>query len=135
MEGIFPSNMGGNMNAVKEDVEKSRSEKVCEIARHYGYDAQSRQCIEEMAELTQAINKYWRTELQCGKNLCNPWDGYMPDNSEEYYNLVEEIADVQIMLEQMKYFLGIQDRYYNVDINAKLNRQLNRIKTDTINRT
>lgn len=123
------------MNAVKEDVEKSRSEKACEIARHYGYDAQSRQCIEEMAELTQAINKYWRTELQCGKNLCNPWDGYMPDNSEEYYNLVEEIADVQIMLEQMKYFLGIQDRYYNVDINAKLNRQLNRIKTDTINRT
>ena len=22
MEGIFPSNMGGNMNAIKEDVEK-----------------------------------------------------------------------------------------------------------------
>lgn len=54
---------------------------------------------------------------------------------EGYWNLVEELADVEIMLEQMKYFLGIQDRYYNVDINAKLNRQLNRIKTDTINRT
>lgn len=57
------------------------------------------------------------------------------DDSEGYWNLVEELADVEIMLEQMKYFLGIQDRYYNVDINAKLNRQLNRIKTDTINRT
>ena len=30
------------------------------IADRYGYEPQSRQCIEEMAELTQAINKYWR---------------------------------------------------------------------------
>ncbi len=30
------------------------------IADRYGYEPQSRQCIEEMAELTQAINKLWR---------------------------------------------------------------------------
>lgn len=30
------------------------------IAERYGYEPQSRQCIEEMAELTQAINKLWR---------------------------------------------------------------------------
>ena len=81
------------MSEEKLYAEKTRLEKIRTIARHYEYDTQSRQCIEEMAELTQAINKYWRTELQCGKNLYNPWDGYMPDNSEEYYNLVEEIAD------------------------------------------
>lgn len=51
-------------------------EKIKKIARHYGYEAQSRQCIEEMAELTQAINKYWRKYLQCGKYPYNPWDGY-----------------------------------------------------------
>lgn len=96
------------MNAIKQDVEKSREEKIHTIARYYGYDVQSRRCIEEMAELTQAINKYWRTELQYGKNLYKPCDGYMPDDSEEYYNLVEEIADVQIMLEQMKFFLAVQ---------------------------
>ena len=28
------------------------------IADHYGYEAQSRQCMEECAELIQAINKY-----------------------------------------------------------------------------
>lgn len=117
------------MNAVKEDVEKSRSEKVREIARHYGYDAQSRQCIEEMAELTQAINKYWRTELQRGKNLYNPWDGYMPNNSEEYYNLVEEIADVQIMLEQMKFFLAA-GHDVNCIIDEKLDRQVWRIENE-----
>ena len=40
-------------------------EKIEFIANHYGYDAQSRQCIEEMAELTQAINKFWRNQLDC----------------------------------------------------------------------
>lgn len=87
------------MNEVRGDVEKSRLEKIRAIGRHYGYDAQSRQCIEEMAELTQAINKYWRKDLKCGRYMYNPWDGYMPYDSQEYTNLVEEIADVQIMLE------------------------------------
>lgn len=35
-------------------------QKVQYIADHYGYDTQSRQLIEEMAELTVAINKGWR---------------------------------------------------------------------------
>ena len=117
------------MNAVKYDVEKSRAEKIRTIGRYYGYDAQSRQCIEEMAELTQAINKYWRTELQCGKNLYNPWDGYMPNNSEEYYNLVEEIADVQIMLEQMKFFLAAGHDVNHI-IDEKLDRQIERINNE-----
>ena len=117
------------MNAVKQDVEKSREEKIRKIGRHYGYDAQSRQCIEEMAELTQAINKYWRTELQRGKNLYNPWDGYMPNDSEEYYNLVEEIADVQIMLEQMKFFLAAGHDVNHI-IDEKLDRQIERINNE-----
>ena len=66
--------------------------KIKKIAATYGYDEQSRQCIEEMAELTKAINKYWRKDLQCGKYPYNPWDGYMPDDSKEYDNLLEEIA-------------------------------------------
>lgn len=41
-------------------------EKIIQIADKYGYDAQSRQCIEEMAELTQAVNKFWRKQLGCG---------------------------------------------------------------------
>ena len=42
-----------------------------EIIHAYGYDAQSRQCIEEMAELTQAINKFWRKQLKCGQIRVN----------------------------------------------------------------
>ena len=109
------------MNAVKQDVEKSREEKIRKIGRHYGYDAQSRQCIEEMAELTQAINKYWR---KCG-------NGQSTDKSEKecLSNLIEEIADVQIMLEQTKFLLAVG---HDVDkiIDEKLDRQMERIEIE-----
>lgn len=35
-------------------------QKIQYIAEYYGYETQSRQLIEEMAELTVAINKFWR---------------------------------------------------------------------------
>lgn len=100
-------------------------QKIQKIARHYGYEPQSRQCIEEMAELTQAINKYWRKDLQCGKYPYNPWDGYMPDDSKEYDNLIEELADVQIMIWQMKFLLTATD--FEKIIQQKLDRQMERI--------
>lgn len=112
----------------------TRKEKIKFIARHYGYDAQSRQCIEEMAELTQAINKYWRKDLQRGKYPYNPWDGYMPDGSKEYQNLLEEIADVQIMLWQLKFFLDpfSFSELENI-IDKKLNREIKRIENKNTN--
>ena len=94
-------------------------EKIKIIAEHYGYDAQSRQCIEEMAELTQAINKWWRV---CG-------NGQRTEESiaECRYNLVEEIADVQIMLYQLGYLLDSRLEVSEI-ITKKLDRQLERIK-------
>ena len=104
------------------------NEAIKKIAGTYGYDAQSRQLIEEMAELTQAINKYWRKDLQCGKYPYNPWDGYMPDDSKEYDNLLEEIADVEIMLAQVKRILDpLNVHHIDQIIEHKLNRQLERI--------
>ena len=75
-------------------------ERIQEIVLRYGYDAQSRQCIEELAELTQAINKFWRKNLGCGCETLE--EAGVDRESECYINLVEEIADVEIMLEQMK---------------------------------
>ena len=43
-------------------------EKVRILAEWYGYEPQSRQCIEEMAELTQAINKLWRKQNYGGNS-------------------------------------------------------------------
>lgn len=60
------------------------------IADEYGYENQSMQLIEEMAELTQAINKYRR------------YGTY-----EKKCQIIEEIADVSIMLEQVSYLLPV----------------------------
>ena len=100
-------------------------QKIQKIAQTYGYDPQSRQCIEEMAELTQAINKYWRKDLQCGKFPYCPWDGYMPMDSEQYSNLIEELADVQIMIWQMKFLLTADD--FDAIVQKKIDRQIERI--------
>lgn len=103
-------------------------DKIKLISEHYGYDAQSRQCIEECGELIQAINKFWRKQLDCGKKefeisptLC----GDALVMSEEYDNLVEELADVKICIEQLEYLLKIE---LTPIIEQKLNRQLERIK-------
>ncbi len=103
----------------------NEEKKIRVIANHYGYDAQSRQCIEEMAELTQAINKFWRNQLGCGKyELLDA-----PVYCEERRNIVEEIADVQITLYQLGYLLDSRLEVSEI-ITKKLDRQLERIKRE-----
>ena len=88
------------------------------IADNYGYEAQSRQCMEECAELIQAINKLWRAkEIEEAKEAGD--------------NLVKEIADVQIMLWQMQYFAEIEEYETQEEINSKLDRQMQRIKEES----
>lgn len=94
------------------------------IASLCGYEAQSRQLIEEMAELTQAINKVWRMEQKDKLSITESitLDAYKN-------NVVEEIADVQIMLWQMLCLLGAQDKIEPV-IARKIDRQLERLGVD-----
>lgn len=98
--------------------------KIQKIAQAYGYDAQSRQCVEEMAELTQAINKFWKKALECGKGKQPDGEKYIT-MSPAYDNLVEEVADVQIMLWQMEYLLNADT---SIIIQQKLDRQIGRIE-------
>lgn len=60
-----------------------------QIAEYYGLRSQMRQLIEEMAELTQVICKAERYDL---------------DTVREH--LVEEVADVEVVLDQVIYLLG-----------------------------
>lgn len=109
--------------------------KIQKIAQTYGYDAQSRQCIEEMAELTQSINKFWRKQLKCGlfsvEEVRNYGEGISSfsemKDTDGYKNLVEEIADVQIMLWQLEYLLNADT---SIIIQKKLDRQLERIERE-----
>ena len=105
------------------------NEAIVKIADTYGYDAQSRQCIEEMAELTVALNKLWRkkqSEINYQEEIVKRrYDAiFMKQKSET----VEEIADVYIMLEQMKYLLNIYEDDIETIINRKILRQLERIE-------
>lgn len=108
------------------------TDKLTAIAVRYGYDAQSRQCIEEMAELTQAINKYHRKVLKSGRkafdmtHVLPDENGFIQIQPDEYHNIVEELADVQIMIWQMSFFLNAD---LTEIIQSKINRQLARIKS------
>ena len=89
-------------------------ERVKKISDHHGYGHQSRQCIEEMAELTQAINKVWR---------------YRKKRKNKYKRLAhiyEEIADVEICLDHLKYLLNCHDEVQAMR-DYKLNREIKRI--------
>lgn len=81
---------------------------IKQIADHYGLNNQMMQTIEEMGELTQAIVKVFRNGL---------------DNERD--NLIEELADVEIMIEQLDYLLG--DNQIEKIKEYKINRQLSRI--------
>ena len=96
-------------------------QKIQYIAYHYGYEPQSRQLIEEMAELTVALNKAWRKTFDTVDKILN-----MDDEE----RIEEEIADVEIMLSQIKYLLGLGDEELSQIIENKLDRQIERIKNE-----
>lgn len=98
------------------------NEKIKKIAFHYGFEAQSRQIVEEMAELIVAINKYHR-KLQ--KKDKTPADWIDLDYCKD--NIIEEMADVIVMIEQIKLLLAIQDIDVDLSGESKLDRQLERI--------
>jgi len=76
-----------------------------ETAKYYGYEAQSNQLVEECAELIQAVNKYRRVETGLGQPVAEDKKAIARDN------LVEEIADVELMLEQVNKEAGSDERH------------------------
>ena len=92
------------------------------VADHYGYESQSRQLIEEMGELTSAINHYWRKDLQCGGISFDPETA----GGSEYIHMFEELADVAVCMEQLIYLTGKEDTILYL-MKLKLHRQINRI--------
>lgn len=76
----------------KEMIENIFYHSIC----RYGKEPQCRQVMEECAELIQAVNKMLRYEDR-------------PAEPEYYANLVEEIADVEIMLHQLKVMFNVSD--------------------------
>ena len=80
----------------------------------YGNDAQKKTALEEMSELQKEICKNWR-----GK-----------DNYDE---IAEEIADVEIMLDQLKMIYGISERQVLKFRNDKVIRLKERLQNVGVN--
>ena len=91
-------------------IDRKHLEDLKEIAYTLGYDEQSMQLIEEMAELTQAINKYRRYgtyETKC--------------------NMIEEIADVYIVLAQIEYLVQVDNLVLDCYVDEKIQRTKQRL--------
>lgn len=79
------------------------------IAEKCGKESQLRQLQEECAELIVACSKILR------------------DNNRAVNNLIEELADVRVMIEQIEYLYGIKSLVEDEMI-YKIERQLERMK-------
>lgn len=89
-------------------------ERIHELADYYGYEEQSELLIEECSELIQAISKYRRA--------------LDPDSKKKVLvNYVEEIADVELVLEQVKYLLHIKESDLQAQKEFKIHRTEGRI--------
>lgn len=77
----------------------------------YGRESQLNIAIEEMSELTKEICKYKR-------------------RNENQAEIIEEMADVYIMLEQMKMIFGISEQQINEQIDFKVARLEGRLKNE-----
>lgn len=85
--------------------------KCLEILKHYGVSSLLRKFAVECDKGKQFALKYDYNANEITKQL-----------------LINELADVEIMLQQIKLAIGYEK--VNKEIDFKLNRQLERIKTD-----
>ena len=93
------------------------------IIGFYGPEKQTGIHMEECAELIQAISKMRRSQ-----------DTPLNDDTEIYYNLIEEIADVLISIDQLMLIYGIAGTEVQAIVNKKCLRQEKRMH-DAIKRS
>lgn len=93
-------------------------QKIQQIATHYGLDNQIAIAQEELAELIQALSKY-RRALFCADVL------------NAYADVIEEMADVTLMLQQIRFLLDLNDDDITHGITLKVERQLRRIAEES----
>lgn len=89
------------------------------IIDHYGFDNQLERLVEESCELVQAICKYKRYKKNENKNLGK--------SVETLLNLVEELADVKNLIQQLEIDSDYIKEGIKRNIEYKVNRELERI--------
>ena len=85
------------------------NQNIKHIEKHYGFQHQVKKTIEECGEFIVALSK-----------LAND-EGSRKD-------VLEEMADVMVMLQQMQYFLCINPSELHKTMETKVKRQIERIR-------
>lgn len=80
---------------------------ITEIADYFGYEQQKNMLIEEQAELIQALNKFDRKGTE-----------------ESFNNIIEEMADVELTVEQTQYLLAVDRQTIDKIKEEKIERTL-----------
>lgn len=86
----------------------SETEIIREAIDYYGIDNQLMVAVEELAELQKEISKAYR-------GVCNE------------QNMIEEIADVLIMIDQIKDYYQLSDESIEAEKQVKLLRLMDRM--------
>lgn len=95
---------------------KNQKERIKSIADNYGIENQLKKSREELIELREEIRNYL--------------SDYQAEDSEiTTIPLIDEIADVKIMIAQLEYLLELEKEVKD-RVEFKLNRQIDRIKLE-----
>lgn len=100
-------------------------DKLLKIINHYGIDKQLKYIHSEYFELDESIiQKEYPAIVKGHKN----------DELDRLENnhIIEELADVMVMLKQFQYYYGITDEQIEDIMNYKTDRQLERIEKENI---
>ena len=100
-------------------------EDLLKIVNHYGINNQLRKFNEECFELNEAI-----LDFEFSKEKFPKQHEIAKDVALEH--IAEEMADVMVLLEQFKLFYGITIEEITEVFWAKVARQLERIKNETV---
>lgn len=100
------------MNEFKEVLKKNT-----EIVNHYGVKAQIPVWIEEMSELTKVLCKWFRKYDKLNGDI----------NLQLLADMKEEITDVIICLDQLRYIIKYAEDDLMKEYKYKVDRQLRRI--------
>ena len=95
---------------------KQISDKIKEIADHYKLEHQLGKTLEELGELSREIRDY-------------KFDLHMKLDDITACRVVDEIADVKVMLAQIEYLIGIEEEVRE-HIGFKIERQIKRIENE-----
>lgn len=82
------------------------------IANHYKYPAQSQLLVEEMSRLIMAIEKLYRFKHGTAYDIFyDEGEGFFDKQEKLIYDISRNIARVDMLLQEMRHILKIDDKF------------------------